>query len=192
MANIQSVLSRYCTSFHETIYKGTNTCVLPCLDTWRKKVHLKLLWTVKMPGLFEETARRLLFPRNRSWCRFSETDLRSRWLLRRYSTQSWRVTLGTAWKKRRSLGGVVSKKSWVGIDVWREKQKVWSKFDRRKEWLLPILCIPDTAAFWSKRQKRRKKMEKKPEVSQRRQHPLRHQLSRWSWAGERQAWREHN
>ena len=65
----------------------------------KKKVHLKLLWTVKMPGLFEETARRLLFPRNRSWCRFSETDLRSRWLLRRYSTQSWRVTLGTAWKK---------------------------------------------------------------------------------------------
>ena len=60
-----------------------------------------------MPGLFEETARRLLFPRNRSWCRFSVTDLRSRWLVRRYSTQSWRVTLGTAWKKRHSLGGVV-------------------------------------------------------------------------------------
>ena len=72
-----------------------------------------------------------------------------------------------------------------------EKQKVWSKFDRRKEWLLPILCIPDTAAFWSKRQKRRKKMEKKPEVSQRRQHLLQHQLSRWSWAGEHQAWGEH-
>ena len=26
MANIQRVLSHYCTSFHETIYKGTNTC----------------------------------------------------------------------------------------------------------------------------------------------------------------------
>ena len=26
MAKIQCVLSRYCTSFHETIYKGTNTC----------------------------------------------------------------------------------------------------------------------------------------------------------------------
>ena len=28
MANIQCVLSQYCTSFHETIYKGTNTCAL--------------------------------------------------------------------------------------------------------------------------------------------------------------------
>ena len=26
MANFQCVLSHYCTSFHETIYKGTNTC----------------------------------------------------------------------------------------------------------------------------------------------------------------------
>ena len=26
MAKIQCVLSHYCTSFHETIYKGTNTC----------------------------------------------------------------------------------------------------------------------------------------------------------------------
>ena len=28
MAKIQCVLSRYCTSFHETIYKGTNTCAI--------------------------------------------------------------------------------------------------------------------------------------------------------------------
>ena len=27
MANFQCVLSHYCTSFHETIYKGINTCV---------------------------------------------------------------------------------------------------------------------------------------------------------------------
>ena len=27
MTKIQCVLSRYCTSFHQTIYKGTNTCV---------------------------------------------------------------------------------------------------------------------------------------------------------------------
>ena len=27
MAKIQCVLSHYCTLFHETIYKGTNTCV---------------------------------------------------------------------------------------------------------------------------------------------------------------------
>ena len=26
MSNFQCVLSHYCTSFHETIYKGTNTC----------------------------------------------------------------------------------------------------------------------------------------------------------------------
>ena len=31
MAKIQCVLSRYCTSLHETIYKGTNTC-----DRWSK------------------------------------------------------------------------------------------------------------------------------------------------------------
>ena len=29
MANFQCVLSHYCTSFHDTIYKGTNTCELP-------------------------------------------------------------------------------------------------------------------------------------------------------------------
>ena len=28
MAKIQCVLSHYCTLFHETIYKGTNTCAL--------------------------------------------------------------------------------------------------------------------------------------------------------------------
>ena len=33
MAKIQCVLSHYCTSFHETIYKGTNTC-----DFWLLKV----------------------------------------------------------------------------------------------------------------------------------------------------------
>ena len=35
MANFQCVLSHYCTSFHETIYKGTNTCVER--DVWIRK-----------------------------------------------------------------------------------------------------------------------------------------------------------
>ena len=37
-------------------------------------------------------------------------------------------------EKRRSLGGVVViEKKLSRIDVWRKKQKVLSKFDRRKE-----------------------------------------------------------
>ena len=69
---------------------------------WKKNLdgnHLRLLWTVKIPGLLEETARRSLSPsKSAAAGLFSETARRSRLLpLRRYSTQSWRVTVGTAW-----------------------------------------------------------------------------------------------
>ena len=159
---------------------------LPCLDTWKK-------FTLRSSALWR---CQVCLKKQRAYFSSQETD--------RGAGFPWQIfdldgcCEGIQPSRDESHWAPPGKKAqlrwsghWSRIDVWREKQKVLSKFDRRKEWLLPILCIPDTAAFWSKRQKRRKKMEKKPEVSQRRQHPPQHQLSRWSWAGEHRAWGEH-